>query len=530
MGARLLLLVLGLHVLSLSAPAAEAPVYDVLILGGLVFDGSGGPPVQTDVGLRGGRIETIGALGGERAARRIDARGLAVAPGFIDLHAHLEPLLQLPGAESAVRQGVTTALGGPDGGGAWPLGAYLEQVAKAPLGINVAFLAGQGSIRRAVMKLVDRPATPAELETMQRLVEEDMQAGAFGLSTGLKYLPGAFASTDEIIALARVAGRLGGIYTSHLREEGAGLIPAVEEAIAIGRGASIPIVLTHHKVVGKPFWGASVKTLRLVDDARAAGIDVMIDQYPYTASNTGISILIPAWALEGGREAFAARMENPAERARAHRDIVHAILTDRGAGDISRVQFASVSWQRDLEGRTLRDWAVERGRPPTPETGADLVIEAELKGGANCIFHAMHDDDLERIMRHPMTMIASDGRLSEPGVGSPHPRAYGTFPRVLGHYVREKRLLPLSTAIHKMTGLPAQRLGLTDRGRLVQGLRADVVIFDPATIADASTFTDPHRYPEGIPFVFVNGVAAVEAGTFTNRRGGQLLRGPAARR
>lgn len=509
------------------ARAAGTETYDVLILNGQVFDGSGRPGTQMDVGIRGGRIVKVGALAGERAVRRIDARGLAVAPGFIDLHAHLEPLPDMPGAESAVRQGVTTALGGPDGRGPWPLSPYLDQLDQKALGLNVAFLAGQGSIRTAVMKLVDRAPTAAELEAMQKLVEDDMRAGAFGLSTGLKYPPGTFSTTAEIIALAKVAARHGGIYTSHLREEGAELIPAVEEAIAIGREAAIPIILTHHKVVGKPSWGASVKTLALVDNARAAGLDVMMDQYPYTASNTGISILIPAWAVAGGPEAFQARMKDPAERARAHREIVHAIMTDRGGGDISRVQFASVSWQPDLEGRTLRDWCVQRGLKPTAENGATLVIEAELKGGANCIFHAMHDDDLERIMRHPMTMIASDGRLSQPGVGSPHPRAYSTFPRVLGHYVREKRLIPLETAIHKMTGMPARRLGLKDRGRIAEGAWADVVVFDPATVSDQATFTEPHRYPKGIVFVFVNGIATVDQEKFTALRGGRVLRSPA---
>lgn len=520
----------GMVSLCLSTIAAEPTVYDVLILNGLVFDGGGGTPIQADIALRDGRIEKIGALARERAARRIDARHLAVAPGFIDLHAHLEPLSQLPGAESAVRQGVTTALGGPDGMGTWPLGAHLDRLDQAPLGINVAFLAGQGSIRRAVLKLVDRAPTAAELEAMQRLVEEDMRAGAFGLSTGLKYLPGTFSSTDELVALARVAARHGGIYTSHLREEGAGLIPAVEEAIAIGRRAGLPVILTHHKVVGKPSWGASVRTLKLVDEARAAGIDVMLDQYPYTASYTFISILIPAWAREGGTAAFQARMRNAAERTQAHREIVHAIMTDRGGGDIDRVQFASVPWQRDLEGRTLRDWSVERGLEPTPENGAHLAIEAELNGGAFCVFHAMHDQDVERIMQHPMTMIASDGQLSQPGGPNTHPRAYGTFPRVLGRYVRQQRLLPLETAIHKMTGMPARRLGLVDRGRIAEGMRADVVVFDPATVIDESTFADPHRYPTGILFVFVNGVAAVDEGKFTDARGGRVLRGPGMRK
>jgi N-acyl-D-amino-acid deacylase len=519
-------LLLGLALGGNLGVGAEAGSYDVVIVNGMVYDGTGAAPVRADVAIRGGRIVKVGSLGSVPAARRIEARGMAVTPGFIDLHAHLEPLLQLSGCESAVRQGVTTALGGPDGNAPHPLGAHLAQLEKTRVGINVAFLAGQGAIRRSVLKLVDRAPTAAELTEMEGLVAAAMREGAFGLSTGLKYLPGTFAKTDEIIALARVAAKAGGIYTSHLREEGVGLIPAVEEAIAIGRGARIPIVLTHHKVVGKPSWGASVKTLQLVDDARAAGLDVMIDQYPYTASNTGISILIPSWATEGGADAFKKRMGSAGERAKARAEIIDAIMTDRGAGDVSKVQFASVPWKRDLEGRTLADWCVERKLQPTPENGADLVIEAQLNGGCVCIFHAMDDADVDRIMRHPQTMIASDGRLARPGVDQPHPRCYGTFPRVLARYVREKKLLSLETAVHKMTGMPARRLGLKDRGAIAEGMCADVVVFDPSTISDEATFKNPHQYPKGIPFVLVNGVIAVDEGRFVDVRPGQVLRGP----
>ena len=509
---------------SMAALRGAEPAYDLIIARGLVYDGTGGAPQRADVGIRGDRIVRIGDLATAAAARRIDAAGLAVAPGFIDLHAHLEPIERMPEAESAVRQGVTTALGGPDGNSPIPLGPFFARIEKLPLGLNVAYLAGQGAIRSSVLKLVDRAPTPAELDAMKARVGEAMRDGAFGLSTGLKYLPGTFSKTDEIVALARVAAAAGGIYTSHLREEGLQLLPAVTEAIAIGRQAKIPVVLTHHKVVGQPSWGASVKTLQLVDAARAEGLDVMIDQYPYTASYTSISVLIPSWALAGGATAFKARAADPAQRAKMKKDIVEAILTDRGAGDIARVQFSKVDWNRKLEGRTLRDWTVERGLAPTPENGADLVIEAQLAGGCGCVFHAMKDEDVERIMRHPQTMIASDGRLSQPGESVPHPRAYGTFPRVLGHYVREKRILPLETAISKMTLLPARRLGLTDRGRLAEGAHADLVIFDPATVRDTATFAQPHQYPVGIPFVIVNGRVTVDAGKFTEARGGRLLR------
>jgi N-acyl-D-amino-acid deacylase len=505
--------------------------FDVVIVDGTVYDGTGNPAVRADVGLKDGRIARIGSLADASAQRRINAAGLAVAPGFIDMHAHLEPIRSLSGGESSVRQGVTTALGGPDGGGPWPFGQHLDELEKTPLGLNVAFLVGHNTVRQLVLKLFNRAPTPPKLAEMEHYVDQAMKEGAFGLSTGLKYLPGTFAKTDEIIALAKVAAQHGGIYTSHLRDEGSELIPAVEEAIEIGREAGLPVVLTHHKVIGKPSWGASVKTLALVDAVRARGQNVLMDQYPYTASSTGISVLIPAWALAGGAGEFKQREANPEERIRIKAEIAHLILTDRGAGDIGRIQFASVKWKPDLVGRTLRDWCVERGMKPTPENGAELVIEAQLKGGASCIYHAIAGEDVERIMRHPMTMIASDGRLSKPNdTAQPHPRCYGTFPRVLGLYVREKKTLTLEDAIRKMTQLPARTLGLKDRGEVKEGFAADLVVFDPAAVRDTATFTEPHQYPVGIPYVLVNGVVTVDDGKFTAARGGKVLRGPAYQR
>lgn len=506
--------------------AGSLPGYDLLIAGGTVIDGSGAPGFAAEVAIADGRIVRVSRTPLDRgsASRVIDAAGLVVAPGFVDLHAHLDPLPQLPDAESALRQGVTTALGGPDGSAPLPLAPYLAAREREGTGINVAFLAGHNTIRREVIGMARRQATAPELARMRALVADAMRDGAFGLSTGLKYLPGAFANTDEVVALATEAAAHGGIYTSHLREEGLELIGGVAEAIEIGRRAGIPVVLTHHKVVGSPMWGRSVQTLAMIDSARAAGVDVIADAYPYTATHTGLSILIPEWAFDGGDSAFARRVGDPALRDSIERGIVFNILNDRGGGDLQRVQFSRVRWQPALEGRTLRDWAVERGLAPTPETGADLVIEAELRGGANAIFHVLDEADVRRILAHPQTIVASDGRLSRPGDGHPHPRAYGTFPRVLAHYVRETKLMPLEQAVHKMTGAPAARLGLGDRGLLREGMAADVVIFDAATVADRSTFAEPHRYPDGIPYVVVNGTVAVDGGRYTGRRAGKVLR------
>jgi len=513
-----------LSLLAACKPAAEP--FDLLIQGGEVVDGTGSPAFRADVGVRDGRIVRVSPrpLRADSAARIIDATGLVVAPGFIDLHTHLEPLPLLNGAESHVRQGVTTAIGGPDGTAPWPLGDYLAAREEAGVGLNVGFLVGHNTVRREVMAAANRAPTPAEMERMEGMVAQAMEEGAFGLSTGLIYIPGAFSNEDEVVALARVAAASGGIYTSHLRDEGFGLIEGVSEGIRIGSRAGIPVVLTHHKVVGAPMWGHSERTLALVDSARSAGVDVMIDQYPYTATHTGISILVPTWALADGTPALLERLRTPALRDSIRAGILWNLENDRGGADLSRVQFSSVSWDPSLEGRTLRDWAERDGLEPTLQTGVDLVLEAMRRGGANAIFHVLDEGDVERIMAHPWTAIASDGRLSEPGVGHPHPRAYGTFPRVLGEYVRERGVISLEEAVRKMTSLPAARLGLTDRGRIAEGVWADLTLFDPARVRDRATFEAPHQYAEGIPWVIVNGTAVVENGEFTSALPGRVLR------
>jgi len=505
-------------------PVDRGP-YDLLLRGGTVIDGTGVPGKNADVGIRDGRIVAVAPdLPEDAAARVVDVTGQSVAPGFIDLHAHLEPLLRLPDAESHVRQGVTTALGGPDGSSPWPLRAYLDSAEAAGLGMNVAFLVGHNTVRQAVMGLANRAPTAAELGQMEAMVAQGMDEGAFGLSTGLRYLPGTFAETDEVIALAKVAAEKGGIYTSHLRDEGLHLAEGVREAIQIGREARIPVVLTHHKVIGKPMWGSSALTLAMADSARAEGIEVMADQYPYTASYTGISVLMPTWSLAGGESGLAARLRDPQLRDSIVAGIVWNIENDRGGGDLARVQLALVPWDRTLEGKTLADWAAREGLPPTAATGAHLVLLAMTRGGASAIYHVMDEGDVERIMRDPHTAIASDGRLVRPGDGHPHPRWYGTFPRVLARYVRERGTLTLEEAIRKMTSLPADRLGLTNRGRIAVGAWADLVVFDPATIADVATFEEPHQYPVGIGLVMVNGVPVVDGGSFTSARPGRVLR------
>lgn len=503
---------------------SNADHYDLIIRNGKVYDGTNDEFYISGIGINGDRIVKIGNLIEATADTEIDAKGHIVSPGFIDMHAHIERIMELPTAENFLKMGVTTVLAGPDGRGPSPMGKFLDSLETFELGINTAWLVGHNTIRRNAMQTDNREPTAEELNAMKKAVEEAMLSGAYGISTGLKYVPGAYSKLDEVIALSEVASEFGGIYTSHLREEGLGLLEGVKEAIEIGREADIPIVLTHHKAIGKPMWGASVKTLAMVDSARALGIDVMMDQYPYTASATSLAVLIPAWARAGGNEAFKKRLEDPATRKKIHEEIMYNIEYDRGGNDLEVVQFASVSWKPDLNGRTLKDWVLERGLEPTFANGADLVIEGQLNGGASCVYHAIGEEDVKRIMQHPLAMVASDGGLREIGVGHPHPRSYGTFPRVLGYYVREQGVIDLPFALRKMTSLPAERLGFSDRGYLQEGMKADITVFDPATVKDMGTFEDPHHYPTGTPYVIVNGEITVDKGELTDKRAGLVLR------
>jgi dihydroorotase/N-acyl-D-amino-acid deacylase len=517
-----------------TASAARAQTYDLLITNGTVIDGTGAPRYRADVAISGNRIAAISRtpIAPSSARRTIDASNLIVAPGFIDLHAHLDPILAMPDAESHVRQGVTLALGGPDGGGPFPFGRYIDSVASRKLGMNVAFLAGHNSIRSEVMGSEDRAPTASELERMKQMVAQSMNEGAFGLSTGLRYVPGFYSKLDEVVALSQVAADSGGIYTSHLREEGVGLIGGVAEALEIGRRARIPVVLTHHKAVGRLMWGKSVVTLGMVDSARKAGTDVMIDQYPYTASSTSLNVLVPPWALAGGNAQLRARLANPVLKDSILRGVIEYLLNDRGGGDLRRVQFSRVRWDSTLNGKTLYDLVARTHREPTIENAAPIVLDAVLKGGGSMIYHIIDEGDVKRIMAHPQTMIASDGRLNRLNDGSsPHPRAYGTFPRVLGKYVREDKVLSLESAVNKMTGMPAMRLGLSDHGCLRVGCSANVTLFSADRVKDMGSFEDPHHYPEGIPYVIVNGVVVLDDGTFTSNRPGQVLkRSPGKRR
>ena len=511
-----------------AAGLAGQPVsYDLIVRNGRIVDGTGSAWFSGDIAIRGDAIAAIAPRIDAPATRVIDAAGHIVAPGFIDIHTHARRgLSQVPTAPNYVRQGVTTVIEGPDGSSPLPLAPFLAQLARLQKSVNIGTFIGQGTVRSSVIGSVNRKATAEEIQKMVGLVEEGMRDGALGLSTGLFYVPGTFTPTDEVIELARAAGRLGGIHESHQRDDAAKLLDSVRETIAIGEKGGLPTQISHAKVVGLPHWGKSVDMLSLVDAARARGVDVTIDQYPYTASSTSIAAaLIPAWVLEGGREATLARLKESGPREKAKAGIVAMIRDERGGGDPKNVQFASCSFDPSLAGKTLADLTIARGKPPTVRNAAEVTMWIVEQGGCQGIFHAMSERDLVRILRHPATMIGSDGSVPVFGEANPHPRSYGTFARVLGVYVREKKVLTLEDAVRKMSAFPAARLGLADRGVLRPGLKADIAVFDAATVRDTATFAKPHQYAEGFSHVVVNGQVVFENGEMTGARPGRVLYG-----
>lgn len=511
--------------------AQPAPPYDLVIRGGTVVDGTGAPRVRADVAIKGDRIVLVDRAGiaAGQATRVLDATGLVVAPGFIDHHAHIQTTIhEHPLAENFTRQGITTILASLHSGDQpWPLDAYMAALKVAP---NIGFFAGHSWVRTKVLGLDDRAPTSAELGEMKRLVDVSMRQGALGLSTGLLYVPANYAKIDEVIELAKVAARHGGIYVSHMRDEATGLLDSVAELIRIAREAGLPGQVQHHKAVGKTQWGWSVKSLALIDAARAEGLDITLDLYPYTASSTSSSVLFPQWALAGGRQDFAERMASSEIRARIERDMVKIFEHERGGADLANIQFRVLASDRRYNGRTMADLAADRKLPNTTATGIQLAIELQLKGGFSAIYHSMQDEDVIRIMRHPLAMFCTDGDPVGYDVGFPHPRSYGTFPRVLGRYVRELKALTLEEAIKKMTSMSADQIGQRERGRLASGMFADLTIFDPETIADRATYTDPHQFPAGIRHVIVNGTTVIDNGALTGAMPGRVLKGPARRR
>src|SRR3954452_5753083 len=513
------------------AQGAPGGAFDLVMRNGRIVDGTGSPWYRGDVAVGGDTIARIAPRIDAPAGRVIDAGGKGVAPGFIDLHTHARRgIFKVPTADNYVRQGVTTIMEGPDGSSPLPIKPFLDRVAATRITPNLGLFVGQGSVRSEVIGTVNRKATDAEIEKMRGPVRQGMLDGAFGLSSGLFYVPGTFTPTAEVIELAKVAGQMGGIYISHMRDEATGVLNSVNETIEIGEKGGLPTQITHHKIIGKANWGRAADTLKLIDEARARGVDATIDQYPYTASATSIqAALMPAYALEGGRDAVLKRLATPALRNELRKETARIIAEERGGGDPNNVQLSRCDWDHSLDGKRLGDVTRGRGFEPTIDNAAETVFWIVEQGGCGGIFHAIDESDLQRILRHPATMIGSEGEVPIFGQANPHPRSYGTFVRVLGRYVRELKTITLEDAVRKMSAFPAQRIGLADRGVLREGMKADIAVFDAATVRDTATFERPHQYAEGVAVVVVNGQVAFENGAMTPARPGRILLGPAAR-
>jgi len=525
-------------------------VFDLILRGGRIIDGTGAAWCRGDVGIEGDRIAAMGNLKDSQAARVIDVQGAAVAPGFIDIHTHSDISLMVnPRGESKIRQGITTEVVGNCGASFAPLSSrgiewvaddlregemeltwrtmkeYLDQVDAAKPSHNIAGLIGLGLIRRNVVGADDRPATPQEMEGMRAEIARAMEEGAFGISSGLIYAPGSFADTDELVEMAKVAARYGGIYATHMRYESDRVIEGVAEAIAIGERSGASVQISHHKAVGPDNWGKVRQTMAMIEEARRRGVDVTVDQYPYTASATGLSSTAPNWAHDGGTEALLARLRDPAARARIRKEAEEHCLRVRKGWDKVYISWAGVPELAHIEGKNLEEIGAIMGMAPVD---AALEIILASKSTASMIAFGMCEEDIRFVMQHPLTMTGSDAEAKAPygvlGKGKPHPRAYGTFPRVLGRYVREQGVMPLEEAIRKMTSLPARKLGLWDRGVLRPGMKADITVFHPETVIDQATFTEPHQFPVGIPWVIVGGVPVIDQGEHTGAGPGRALR------
>ncbi len=519
-----------------AARGALVPRADLVIRGGTVFDGTGAAGVSADVLVRGGRIASVGPRLSAGGAEEVDARGLAVAPGFIDIHSHADgTIFDDPAMESIIRQGVTTVVVGQDGGlvsapasgpaGRQPsVGAFMAAVERSPGSANVAAMVGLGGVRGAVVGLDDRPATPAELARMTRMVEQALVDGACGASSGLEYTPGAFAPLSELIELCRPLAALRLPYATHMRNEDDRLLEAIAESVAVAEGAGCPLQISHLKTQGPRNWGRLDDAFGAVEGARSRGVDAAFDRYPYLAYQTGLTNLFPVWSRDGGTRAFLARLADDATAARIRSETLAKVEL---IGGWDNVQITSVraAADRAAEGQRLGTYAKDAGLDPY-QAAVGLLRRSD--GSVGMVGFAMSEENLERILAHPLGMVCSDGgafAMSGPArIGQPHPRSLGTFPRVLGRYVRERGTLTLPQAVHKMTGQPASRLRLADRGRIAPGLAADVVVFDPSTVADRATFADPYQYPTGIDLVLVNGEIAMRSGERTAARSGGVVR------
>jgi N-acyl-D-aspartate/D-glutamate deacylase len=530
--------------------------YDLLVTQGSVLDGDGSPAVVADIGVRDGRIAAIGDLRGTTADRRIDAAGLTVAPGFIDMHNHSDyTIIVEPKAESMIRQGVTTLIlgesrsAGPVKAGAnddprsradgvtvdWTtLGGYFQKLERQKMSTNIASYVGEEQVWTYVKGYGQTPATPAELAEMKKLIAQAMEEGAMGLSTALLVPPSSLATTENLIALASVAKQHGGIYSTHIRDEGERVFQAVEEAINVGKGAGIPVDIIHMKIAHKKLWGRVNEIIAMVQKARDEGHNIQANVYPYTAGQNNLSSIVPPWAVDGGREKMLVRLKNPSLRPRLRREILnglpnwynHYLATGDGWAGMILVTLRSDK-NKPFQGKRMSELIAARGGDP-----ADVLMDVliEENGSVPTVFFHHAEPDMQLVMKQPWTSIGSDGgALSIDGPTSrthPHPRYFGTFPRVLGRYVRELKVVTLPEAVKKMTSMNADKIGIKDRGRLREGMWADITIFDPSRVIDRATFERPHQYPVGIEYVVVNGEVTLEKERHTGALAGRVIYGP----
>lgn len=517
-------LVLAWLLLPLFAIAQKNNTCDILIINGKIIDGTGNSWYYGNVAIKDGKIIAIGREVNMPAAKTIDARGLIVAPGFIDVHTHLEDdEARNPNATNFILDGVTTCITGNCGSSATDIGKYLRYIDSLKLSINVAVLVGHNDVRKAVMGRANRDATPEEMKRMEQIVDKAMQDGAVGLSTGLIYIPGTYTKTPEIVALAKIAARYNGVYASHMRDEGDSVTQAIEEALTIGREAKIPVEISHFKLSGQQNWGRSKETVPMIEAARREGIEVTIDQYPYTASSTSISTLLPDEVLADGQDSIKARLQRPDIRQQVTDHII-ARLKKRKLKHLSYAVVANYPPDTSYNGKSIEQINLMMGRRHKVKEEAKTVMDLMMNGGASAVFHGMSEDDVKRIMQYPFNMFASDASIRVLNAGMPHPRGYGTNARVLSKYVREEKVLSLEEAIRRMTSLPALKFQLKDRGLLREGYAADIVIFDEKEVQDLSTFDRPHAFSKGFVVVIVNGVLTVENGQHLGTRAGQALR------
>ena len=498
--------------------------YDLLIVNGKIIDGTGNNWYYGNIAVKNGRIGAIGRDLHPSATKTIDAKGLVIAPGFIDVHTHLEGDEKAdPNATNFILDGVTTCITGNCGSSNTDIGKYLSWIDSLKLSINVATLVGHNDVRKAVMGRANRDATPGEMKQMENIVDKAMKDGAVGLSTGLIYIPGTYTKTPEIVDLAKIAARYHGVYATHMRDEGDSVTYAINEALTIGREAGIPVEISHFKLSGQHNWGRSRETVPMIEAARKEGIEVTIDQYPYTASSTSISTLIPDEVLADGQDSIKARLERPEIR----KYVISSMLARLKKRKLKHFSYAVVDYyspDTTYNGKSIEQINLMKKRKHKAKEEALTVIDIMMNGGASAVFHGMGEEDIKRIMRYPYNMFASDATIRRFGFGSPHPRGYGTNARVLAKYVREEKVIPLEEAIRRMTSLPAQKFQLKDRGLVKEGMAADLVIFDENEVKDLSTYENPHAYSTGFHYVIVNGVLTVENGKHTGARAGMALR------